>query len=97
MARRRTTASRSDDGKLAYVRSLPCCVCHKPGPSEAHHYPTKGAGGDDSRTVPLCRIHHDEFHSQGQATFQARHQIDLAAKAARYHGWYHNDPRDLGF
>lgn len=52
---------------LAWVRLRPCCICGAPGPSEAHHYGPRGAGQktDDVRTVPLCRLHHDEWHQRG--------------------------------
>lgn len=56
---------------LAFVRTKPCCSCSAPGPSDPHHYAPKGRGGgmgmkcDDRRTVPLCRLCHDYFHSKG--------------------------------
>lgn len=46
----------TDPQFLAAMRKLPCMGCGKPGPSEAHHVQTKGAGGDDSahNIIPLC-------------------------------------------
>ena len=46
---------------LARVKALPCVICHKPGPSDAHHvicdrYGTSKAG--DFETIPLCKSCH---------------------------------------
>ena len=45
---------------LSLIRELSCCVCGKPGPSDAHHAPPKGrsGGGSDFETMPLCRACH---------------------------------------
>lgn len=53
---------------LSRVRGRPCCICGAPAPSDPHHF--AGAAGtalkcSDYLTVPLCRKHHDEFHSKG--------------------------------
>ena len=52
---------------LAWVRTLPCCICGRPA-GEAHHI--KGIGhmsgigikASDAMTMPLCREHHSEMH-----------------------------------
>lgn len=52
---------------LNHVRKEPCCICLKPGPSDAHHFAgRKGMAvkQDDTMTVPLCRVHHNEWHSR---------------------------------
>lgn len=54
--------------------------------SDPHHIPTRGAGGVDKDTVPLCRVHHDEWHSTGEHTFAAKYDVDLRAVAAALHG-----------
>lgn len=35
--------------------------------SDPHHVTTRGAGGDDvaSNLMPLCPLHHHDWHSQG--------------------------------
>ena len=43
------------------VKRLPCVICAKPGPSDAHHvfhgrYGARKAS--DFETIPLCRNHH---------------------------------------
>lgn len=41
---------------LAMVRKLPCSFCERPGPSSAHHFPSKGAMGLqlDMLSCPAC-------------------------------------------
>ena len=53
--------------------------------SDPHHIPTRGAGGIDKDTVPLCRAHHDEWHRTGEHTFAAKYDVDLRAVAAALH------------
>jgi hypothetical protein len=60
---------RIEDPKyLAFVQSLPCCVCLASAPSEAHHFGPSGMAlkADDRRTLPLCRRHHQEWHRSGR-------------------------------
>lgn len=50
---------------LAYIRTLPCAICARPGPSEAAHFRLGLGGGTgykpgDDLTLPMCRKHHDE-------------------------------------
>ena len=55
-------------------------------PIDPHHHPTVGAGGTYRDLTPLCGGmygHHQEFHSVGQATFQASHGLDLKAAAEK--------------
>ena len=64
-----------DKKLIKHVKSLPCLVCNRPAPSDAHHIVTKGAGGHDTRDnlVPLCRGHHEEVGSLGRSTFARKH------------------------
>lgn len=55
---------------LAFVRSHPCCVCGKPGPSEAHHFGGKGSHGtgqkcSDAFVSPVDRMCHNDWHTLG--------------------------------
>lgn len=60
---------------LGWVRRQGCRVAEQhrnrlgcQGPIDPHHVDGKGMGGArcrDDRTVPLCRIHHDEAHARG--------------------------------
>lgn len=67
---------------LETVRRLPCMACASQEPkearraviedyncgSDAHHVISKGAGGGDTpdNVMPLCRMHHQLWHSQGR-------------------------------
>ena len=70
-----------DPRHLAKVRELPCCLrgmvfdgCL--GMVHAHHVKTKGAFGSDKQTIPLCAIHHNEFHRSGVNTFARKYGLD---------------------
>jgi len=59
-----------DSAHLDFVRSLPCSVCLKPGPSEAHHLlrgVPRGMGrkADDRHVIPLCHECHTGLHLSG--------------------------------
>lgn len=76
-----------DEGHLAFIRLLRCCLCGAPGPDPAHirsasnlHGKREVGGGEkpaDKWTVPLCRTHHDEQHAAGdELKWWASKQID---------------------
>lgn len=73
-----------NDNKLL-IASLPCQVCNRPGPSDVHHWKTRGAGGTDDleNLVSLCRNHHMEFHSTGRKTFWHKHKEAIKLSRAR--------------
>lgn len=58
------------DANYRLVKSLPCEVCAKT-PVEAHHWKTRGAGGNDTldNLHPLCMVCHRQFHQMGAKTF----------------------------
>ncbi len=72
-----------DPEYLDYIRSLPCAVsggCK--GQIAAHHVKTKGAGGKDrGGTIPLCVLHHDEWHFRGRINFQMKYGLDAPKEA----------------
>lgn len=66
-----------DDAYLAYVRTLPCTICQRPGRSDPAHLRTAarqygkrptgmGEKPDDKWVLPLCRAHHDEQHRRNE-------------------------------
>lgn len=57
--------------QAALCRTLPCCVCKARPLSDPHHVKSRGAGGDDSHCVPLCRTCHRLFHDHGASLFVA--------------------------
>jgi hypothetical protein len=75
----------SDPELLEQVRQLWCLGCGQV-PSDAHHVTPKGAGGDDvaENVMPLCRIHHGEWHQNpGKAISKypaIRYWLELALR-----------------
>lgn len=54
---------------LAFIRTLPCCVCANPIPSEAAHIRIGNDGGvgmkpGDNHVVPMCHACHAELGLQ---------------------------------
>jgi len=67
---------------LAFIRSLPCCVCLRTRNVEACHTPgSRGMSqkADDRLTIPMCSIHHKEQHRIGWKRFSASYDLDIAA------------------
>ncbi len=56
-----------DPKYLDWIRTLPCLLCGKPGPSDPHHTASGGMGltGSDYSAIPVCRVHHTEIHNTG--------------------------------
>lgn len=55
-----------DRNRLAEIRKLPCVVCGRSPVDAAHsnqssHGKGMGLKACDSKTIPLCRNHHQEF------------------------------------
>lgn len=64
-----------------------CCACGKVGDTDPHHVTSRGAGGDDSCTVPLCRRCHTRVHAAGQVTFWREVGIDPADVILGIQAW----------
>lgn len=65
---------------------MPCAVCGLPGPSDAAHVVSRGAGGDRRVQVPLCRACHRLQHAEGWSAVEREHGVSrvvLLAVAAR--------------
>jgi hypothetical protein len=71
---------KKENGHLAFIRGLPCCVCGDNTSTEAAHirmadakagkrYVGKGEKADDRWTVPLCGGHHRIQHQCGELAF----------------------------
>lgn len=78
-------------GHWCSVKGLECF-----GNVEAHHVKTRGAGGGDDMTVPLCSFHHARLDSPGwsQKRFEGMYGLDLHAVAARLWG---NSPHGIKY
>lgn len=59
---------------LHFVRSRPCFYCGTTIAVEAHHWGRRGMGQkcSDWETVPLCRVHHAQWHSEGSLPGSSR-------------------------
>src|SRR6476646_3259983 len=78
---------RRDEKHLAWLRTLPCCICGDPTSTEAAHIrmadarigkPITGNSikPDDRYVLPLCGLHHRMQHAVGERKFwQASHEI----------------------
>ena len=84
---------KTDPGHLAFVRSLPCVVCGNNIETQAAHirfgdpgagkrYVGKGEKPDDTWTLPLCGVHHEEQHKIGEDQFWQKYAIDPLKVAA---------------
>lgn len=83
-----------DERYLSFVRTLACCVCRAPAPSEAAHvrmaclehgkeYTGKGEKPSDRYCTPLCRDCHARQHSMSEEAFWIMVGKDPLAIAAR--------------
>jgi len=61
-----------DEDYKDWIRDRPCIVCgvERCDPHHAWH-----ANKNDYLSVPLCREHHSECHSNGVETFENKHLI----------------------
>lgn len=88
-----------DDGYLAFIRELPCCICKDNTSTEAAHlrmgglyYGKRQTGWgkpSDLWVTPLCSEHHRLQHDMGEGKFWDAYKIDpfvlcLSLKAAEY-------------
>lgn len=75
-------SSYSSKERVEFIRNLPCLICGK-RPSENAHVKSRGAGGNSTDVVPLCREHHQQQHDMGILTFQKEHNINLKNEAEK--------------
>lgn len=86
---KRSTRYRSQ-AHCNFVRSHHCCVpgCDDTLIEVAHVRSGSGAGmgqkPHDYLTVSLCRSHHAEQHRIGEASFEAKHGIDMRSLASEF-------------
>lgn len=87
---RNSVTARSDSGNmitvrtddyLDFIRSKPCCLCGKEGPSEAHHVAQGGVGmkGSDMSCIPLCSEHHVLTEDKGHGHVSRAFKVSLTA------------------
>lgn len=70
---------------LAFIRQLPCCICHNNIETQAAHVrftcdakinPGMQQKPSDRYTVPLCNRHHEEQHRMNEKVFWLTVGID---------------------
>lgn len=67
---------------IAAVKSLPCVICRRPGPSDAHHVICDRFGtskASDFDVIPLCKAHHQdgpEAIHNGKSSWVKKHGPD---------------------
>jgi hypothetical protein len=64
---------------LLWLREVGCLLCSNT--SAGHHIPLEGNAStalktDDTRAIPLCHPHHQQYHTMGRETFALCHNID---------------------
>lgn len=86
MTLRQRQPREEDPTYLAYVRTLPCTVCRRPGPNDPAHLrtgarrynkPPTGMGEkpSDCWVLPLCRVHHDDQHRNNELAWWQRQGV----------------------
>lgn len=74
----------NDNAFLAWLRTLPCCVCGKNQPSEACHYRTAANSGIGIKplwsSIPMCHSCHMESHRIGTFNFMPRERWEALVK-----------------
>lgn len=80
---------------LAWVRVQPCAIgfhCH--GAVQPHHLQTRGSGGSDYTSLPLCVQHHVEIHTIGVARFEQTYSVNVWRLALHtLVRWFTAEPR----
>jgi len=96
---KRRLYERNFGAKADWIRSLPCHTCDRHPPSDPAHLKSRGAGGDLSHLIPLCRTCHMSQHSIGIKTFFKRHGIDDYMQLCDTYErrWREEGGRDLDF
>lgn len=95
-----------DGAYLSFIRRQPCCVCHKPAPSQAAHirsgypeanWPATGMAEkpSDYRTLPLCPMCHVDGpaaqHKGNERAWWASHEIYPPSLCASYRARFDGD------
>lgn len=75
-----------DKNHLKFIRSLPCIKCFQ-APSQAAHIRLNGGAGIgqkpcDSKTIPLCAMHHFQQHQMPEGEFHGN--IEKVHELAKY-------------
>lgn len=81
-----------DADYLRFIKRQPCVLDHLA--ADAHHVTSRGAGGSDYQTIPLCRKHHRELHHWGRTRFESLYTVNLDREMVRFLEMYVSALRD---
>lgn len=77
----------------ACLMNKKCCVCGKK--ADLHHIDQVGMGYNretkpqlGARVLPLCRVHHNEYHTLGKTEFESRYHVVPVPMDRRIAGKY---------
>ena len=77
----------------ACLMNKKCCVCGKK--ADLHHVDQVGMGYNrdtkpqlGARVLPLCRVHHNEYHTLGKTEFESRYHVVPVPMDRRIAGKY---------
>jgi hypothetical protein len=59
-----------------FIKRQPCCITDRDC-VDPHHVKSVGSGGSDLTLVPLVHRLHQECHTIGKDTFQAKYNINF--------------------
>jgi len=80
MRKRNRAITEEERIHLLRVKRLPCSICHKAAPSQAHHTDTKmGLKKDHNKVIPLCYEHHQGkkgIHHLGRKTWETAYNSE---------------------
>jgi hypothetical protein len=79
--------------RVVGFRQLRVVIVKCVGVVDAAHTKSRGAGGDSTHLIPLCRRHHHEQHAVGIKTFATKYGLDLDALAAEYERRFQEEER----
>lgn len=89
-----------DKTYLEWIKRQPCCVCNSRLPSDPHHVPedgnsAKGMKCSDYRALPMCHLHHQEYHLIGKKTFAIKYNIDYNSVITELNERYAEEERNV--
>ncbi len=80
LPRRRKRKNTEDEAYQSWVRTLPCCVCNAPPPSESCHVRRASRSGTGFKgwmcSVPMCHSHHAATHQHGESAVASKKWFD---------------------
>lgn len=68
----------TDKEYVSWIHQWPCCACKSKNRAiHAHHTDRRSQLGSDRTCVPLCYTCHNELHTKGVKTFEAKYRLNF--------------------